>query len=89
MLDIPYTIIPREDGTISVKMHRDASRIDLLDAVAVSGFGLSDIDEPSGDAYRWRWVCDEIVQALTEDAAREVLEFIARAYDVDVEWIER
>lgn len=66
----------------------DITRLDLLDALAFEGFGIADADaayDSSSDEYRWRWLADEIIQALSEDVARDVLLFIARMHDVDVE----
>lgn len=62
------------------------SRIDMLDALA-RGFGIVDPDaqlDMYSDTYRWRWVCDELVQAMSEDYARELIEFVARMHDVDL-----
>lgn len=39
------------------------NRLDMLDALA-RGFGIADPDARYGmysDAYRWRWLCDELV----------------------------
>lgn len=66
----------------------ETTRLDLMDALASEGFGITEPDaalDSSSDAYRWRWLADEIILALSEDAARDVLLFIARMHDVDVE----
>lgn len=66
----------------------DMTRLDMLDALAFEGFGIVEPDAgymSDSDAYRWRELADEIIQALSEDAARDVLMFIARMHDVDVE----
>ena len=71
-----------------IVMTEDMTRIDLLDALATEGFGIADPDagySSDSDAYRWRYIADEIIQALSEDAARDVLLFMARMHDVDVE----
>lgn len=62
------------------------SRIDMLDALA-RGFGIADPEahyNPDSDAYLWRWLCDELVQGMSEDYARELIEFVARMHDVDL-----
>ena len=62
------------------------SRIDMLDELA-SGFGIADPDahyDTDSDAYLWRRLCDELVQAMSEDYARELIEFVARMNDVDL-----
>ena len=61
-------------------------RIDLLDALA-RGFGITDTNAHLGmysDAYRWRWLCDELVQAMSDEYARDLIEFVARMNDVDL-----
>lgn len=71
-----------------ITVTEDMTRLDLLDALASEGFGIIEPDaalDSSSDAYRWRWLADEIIQALNEDAARDVLLFIARMHDVDVQ----
>lgn len=71
-----------------ITVTEDMTRLDLLDALASEGFGIIEPDagyDSSSDAYRWRWLADEIIQALSEDTARDVLMFIARMHDVDVE----
>lgn len=60
------------------------NRIDMLDALA-RGFGIADPDahyDTNTDAYLWRWLCDELVQAMSEDYARELIEFVARMNDI-------
>lgn len=62
------------------------SRIDMLDALA-RGFGIADPDaryDTDSDTYTWRWVCDELVQAMSEDCARELIEFVARMNGIDL-----
>lgn len=62
------------------------NRIDMLDALA-RGFGIADPDaqlDMYSDAYLWRWLCDELVQAMSEDYARELIEFVARMNDIDL-----
>lgn len=65
----------------------EMSRIDMLDALA-HGFGIADPDAQcrnmDADAYLWRWLCDELVQAMSEDYARELIEFVARMNDIDL-----
>lgn len=71
-----------------IAMTENTTRLDLLDMLATEGFGITDPDAPlnsTSDAYNWRYIADEIIQALSEDAARDVLLFIARMHDVDVE----
>ena len=71
-----------------ITVTEDMTRLDLLDALVSEGFGIVEPDavlDSSSDAYHWRWLADEIIQALSEDTARDVLLFIARMYDVDVE----
>ena len=62
------------------------SRIDMLDVLA-RGFGITDPDahyDTDSDAYQWRWLCDELVQAMSDEQARDLMEFIARMHDVDL-----
>lgn len=60
------------------------TRFDMLDALA-RGFGIV---EPgcnynnNSDAYLWRWLCDEIVQAMSDEQARDIMEFVARMHDI-------
>ena len=63
------------------------SRIDMLDALA-RGFG---IENPDGgrrgmdpDAYIWRWVCDELVQAMSDEQAHDLMSYVARMNDIDL-----
>lgn len=65
----------------------ETTRIDLLDALARECFGIVDTDAMpvcSSDVYRWRWVCDELVQAMSDEQARDLMEFVARMHDVEV-----
>lgn len=62
------------------------TRIDLLDRLA-RAFGITDPDahhDTDSDAYRWRWLCDELVQAMSDEYARDLMEFVARMNDVDL-----
>lgn len=63
------------------------ARIDLLDALA-RGFGIMDPDAQrrnmDADAYLWRWLCDELVQAMSDEYARDLIEFVARMHDIDL-----
>ena len=62
------------------------NRIDMLDALA-RGFGIADPDaryNPDSDSYRWRWICDELVQAMSEDYARDIMEFVTRMHDIEL-----
>lgn len=62
------------------------SRIDMLDSLA-RAFGIVDPDahyNTDSDAYRWRWVCDELVQALSDEQARDIMEFVARMHDINL-----
>lgn len=62
------------------------SRIDMLDELA-SGFGIADPDahyDTDSDAYLWRRLCDELVQAMSEEQARDLMELIARMHDIDL-----
>lgn len=63
------------------------NRIDMLDKLA-RGFGIANPDAQrrnmDADAYLWRWLCDELVQAMSEDYARELIEFVARMNDIDL-----
>lgn len=62
------------------------NRIDMLDALA-RGFGITDPEGQRGmdpDAYIWRWICDEMVQAMSDELARDIIEFIARMHDIDL-----
>ena len=66
------------------------SRIDMLDALA-RGFGITDPDahyDIDSDAYRWRWICDELVQAMSEEYARDLMEFIVRMRDIELSDVE-
>ena len=63
------------------------SRFDMLDALATRAFGIADPDahyNPASDAYTWRCLCDELVQAMSDKEARDVMEFIARMHDVEL-----
>lgn len=65
----------------------ETTRIDLLDALAQEGYGIVDTDSMppfNSDAYRWRWICDELVQAMSDEQARDLIEFVARMHDVDM-----
>lgn len=65
----------------------ETTRIGLLDALAQEGYGIADPDAMpsfSSDAYRWRWICDELVQAMSDEQARDLMEFVARMHDVDI-----
>lgn len=62
------------------------NRIDMLDSLA-RGFGIADTEGQRGmdpDAYRWRCICDEMVQAMSEEEARDLMEFIARMRGIDL-----
>lgn len=62
------------------------NRIDLLDRLA-RAFGIADPNaqlDMYSDTYRWRWLCDELVQAMSEEQARDLMEFIARMHDIDL-----
>lgn len=89
-IDVPYITVDNGDGTYTIEISHDATRIDLLDAIALTCFWLDDEARYSRDdsTYRWRWLCDEVVQALSEDTARDVLEYVARMHDVTVEWTD-
>lgn len=65
----------------------DMSRLDLLDALAREAFGIADPDaqlNADGDAYRWRWVADELTQQMSEEEFRGAFDFLCRMHDVDV-----
>lgn len=62
------------------------TRIDMLDVLA-RGFGIADPDahyDTDSDVYQWRWLCDELVQAMSDEQARDIMEFVARMHDVDL-----
>ena len=62
-------------------------RIDVLDALA-NGFGIADPGAHYGsdsDAYCWRWLCDELVQAMSDTQARELMKFVARMNDIKLD----
>ena len=62
-------------------------RIDMLDALA-RGFGIVDPGmnyDNDSDAYCWRWLCDELVQAMSDTQARDLMEFVARMHDVELD----
>lgn len=63
------------------------SRIDMLDALA-RGFGITDPDAQrrsmDADAYIWRWICDELVQAMSDEQARYLMSYVARMHDIDL-----
>lgn len=72
---------------MSIIITPETTRLDLVDALAREGFGIADADaslENASDAYKWRWLCDELVQAMSDEQARDIMEYIARAHDVDV-----
>lgn len=71
----------------SIVITLETTRIDLLDALVQECFGIAYPDSMlpfSSDAYRWRWVCAELVQAMSDEQARDLMEYIARMHDVDV-----
>lgn len=62
------------------------TRIDMLDVLA-RGFGITDPDahyDTDSDVYRWRLVCDELVQWMSDEQARDLMEFVARMNDIDL-----
>ena len=62
------------------------TRIDMLDKLA-SGFGVVNPDanyDSDSDAYKWRWICDELVQAMSDSTARDLMEFVARMHDIEL-----
>lgn len=62
------------------------NRIDMLDVLAERAFGIAEPDGsyPFGsEAYQWRWLCDELIQAMSDEQAFELLNYIARMHDVD------
>lgn len=62
------------------------SRIDMLDTLA-RGFGIVDPDAYyiiHSDAYLWRWLCDELVQAMSDKQARDLMSYVARMHDIDL-----
>lgn len=62
------------------------TRLNMLDNLA-RAFGIVDPDahySTDSDAYRWRWLCDELIQALSDEQARDIMEFVARMHDVDL-----
>lgn len=70
----------------SIVITPETTRIDLLDALAQEGYGIADTDVMpswSSDAYRWRCICDELVQAMSDEQACGLMEFVARMHDVD------
>ena len=89
-IDAPYITVDNGDGTYTIEIASDATSIDLLDAVALTCFWLDDEARYSQDdsTYRWRWLCDEVIRALDEKTARDVLEYVARMHDVTVEWTD-
>lgn len=62
-------------------------RINMLDALAARAFGIANPGayyDNNSDAYQWRWLCDELVQAMSDSTARDILEFVARMHDIDL-----
>lgn len=62
------------------------SRIDMLDALA-SGFGIVEPGcnyDNNSDAYKWRWLCDELVQAMSDAQACDLMSYVARMNDIDL-----
>lgn len=63
------------------------TRFDMLDMLAQRAFGIADPNahySTDSDADRWRWLCDELVKAMNEYYACDLMEFIARMHDVDL-----
>lgn len=90
-IDVPYITVDNGDGTHTIEISSDATRIDLLDAVALTCFWLDDearFYSQDDIAYRWRWLVDEVIEALSEETARDVLEYVARMHDVTIEWLD-
>ena len=64
------------------------TRFDMLDALAARAFGIHEPGchySPCTAAYRWRWLCDELVQAMSDTQARDLMEFVARMHDVELD----
>lgn len=62
-------------------------RIDMLDELAARAFGIANPGayyDNNNDAYKWRWLCDELVQAMSDEQARDIIEFIARMHDINL-----
>lgn len=65
-------------------------RMDMLDKLA-NGFGIADPNrhyDSNSDTYKWRGICDELVQAMSDEQARDLMEFIARMHDVELTDVE-
>lgn len=63
------------------------TRFDMLDMLAERAFGITDPNahyNSDSDAYRWRWLCDDLVQAMSLEQARDFMEFVARMHDVNL-----
>lgn len=66
-------------------------RFDMLDTLATRVFDIVEPGysyAPDSDAYCWRWLCDELVQAMSDAQARELMEFIARMHDAELSDVE-
>ena len=68
----------------------DSTRFDLMDALAVEGFGIVEPDavlDPDSNVYLWRYYAGELVQQMSEDEFRSAFDYLCRTHEVDI--IER
>lgn len=64
----------------------DSTRFDLFSQLAEAAYGITDADASlasDGDAYRWRWIADELVQQMSETEFRSAFDYLCRMHDVD------
>ena len=65
----------------------DATRYDMMDALASEGFGIVEPDAmlaSDTDAYGWRYYVGELVQQMDEEEWRSAFDYICRMHDIDI-----
>lgn len=75
-----YTAKWFSDGTASITLDTYALRCDLLDALAHVAYGIC-LRDNEPDILP---LLDEIVDAMSEEQAFDILEYIARVHDIEV-----
>lgn len=72
---------------MTIVKNPDSTRFDLFSQLAEVAYGVNDADASlasDGDAYRWRWVADELVQQMSESEFESAFDYLTRMHDVDV-----
>lgn len=71
---------------MSITITPDSTRFDLMDALTREAYGIADPGAPldtDSDAYRWRYLADELVQQMSDEEFRCAFDYLCRAHDVD------